>query len=71
MLAGSRGEWFPSLVNPFIPLSKVLSDYRLPNPPNTISHSIGGTGVSPVQAQAEACGYQNLAIIKGLFSIFS
>jgi hypothetical protein len=27
---------------------------------NTISQSIGGTGVSPVQAQAKACGYHKL-----------
>jgi hypothetical protein len=30
------------------------------NPPNTISQSIGGTGISPVQAQAKACGYLEL-----------
>jgi hypothetical protein len=27
---------------------------------HTISQSIGGTGVSPVQAQAKACGYHEL-----------
>jgi len=27
---------------------------------DTISQSIGGTGVSPVQAQAKACGYHKL-----------
>jgi hypothetical protein len=27
---------------------------------HTISQSIGGTGVSPVQAQAKACGYHKL-----------
>jgi hypothetical protein len=27
---------------------------------NTISQSIGGTGVSPVQAQDKACGYHKL-----------
>ena len=31
-------------------------NYRL----DTISESIGGTGVSPVQAQAKACGYHKL-----------
>ena len=29
---------------------------------NTISQSIGGTGVSPVQAQAKACGYHKLLL---------
>jgi hypothetical protein len=28
----------------------------------TISQSIGGTGVSPVQAQAKACGYHKLLL---------
>jgi hypothetical protein len=27
---------------------------------HTIPQSIGGTGVSPVQAQAKACGYHEL-----------
>jgi hypothetical protein len=27
---------------------------------DTISQSIGGTGISPVQAQAKACGYHEL-----------
>jgi hypothetical protein len=27
---------------------------------NTITQSIGGTGVPPVQAQAKACGYHKL-----------
>ena len=33
----------------------------------TISQSIGGTGVSPVQAQAKACGY-HIAIAKSFFA---
>jgi hypothetical protein len=31
-------------------------------PFNTNSQSNGGTGVSPVQAQAKACGYQNCSL---------
>ena len=31
-------------------------------PPDTISQSIGGIGVSPVQAQAKTCGYHKLSI---------
>jgi hypothetical protein len=41
----------------------------------TISQSIGGTGVSPVHAQAKACGYHKLLFgiktAKGGCSVFS
>ena len=39
---------------------KKLNLNSMPATPHTVSQSIGGTGVSPVQAQANACGYHTL-----------
>jgi hypothetical protein len=58
MIAPEIFQFFEKITNPNTICDKLASRDFHPGDLIPSCHQTGGTGVSPVQAQAEACGYK-------------